>query len=100
MRAVALRINLTEDGSKFILPGARVELLVVERDGPDKEVTKPLLEKVLVLAVDLQETRDDKPLADATITVAVTPADALKLLQATKHGEVRVELRGARQDGK
>ena len=88
MRAVALRISGNEVTTGFILPGSRIDLLVVEPPGPDKTVAKRVIENVLVLAVDTQAVRGEKPdLLRNTITVAVSVDDAKKLALASAMGE-------------
>jgi len=94
MRAVAVRLGKTDAATGFILPGARVDLVAVARDGADKAVAKTVVENVLVLAVDVTQPPADKPAEMVTtLTVALTPADALKLSQATEKREIRALLR-------
>ncbi len=89
MRAVALRLGNDDAGVGFILPGSRVDLLSAK--GTKEKI---VLENVLVLAVDVQKVGDEK-LAEKrmTITVAATPGDAVKLVEAVNKGTVRAVLR-------
>jgi pilus assembly protein CpaB len=93
MRALAFRVDNDDVGAAFILPGSHIDLVGVERTAPDKVVSKKVLEKVLVLAIDTARGGDDKAAVASTITVAVTPADALKLLRVTEKRTIRAVLR-------
>jgi hypothetical protein len=64
--------------------------------------TKIILEDILVRAVDLQpERQQDKPgSAPATVTLEVTPEDALVLTRALEAGSIRLALRPTLDNGK
>ncbi len=94
MRAVALKVNADSSVGGFVLPHSRIDVVsVIHRD--TETFSKIILQNILVLAVDQQQTRpDDKQAVVAnTVTVEVTPAQAEALSLATELGSLRLILR-------
>lgn len=109
-RAVSIRVDAVSDDSGFIIPGDRVDVLLVERfplmdggagdasaGGPrvtQKQVNSVILRDVRVLAVDQDmHDMDSKPKVGSTATVEVTPTQAQKLSLASQMGVLFLSLR-------
>jgi hypothetical protein len=96
MRAITLRRG-PETGA-FLSPGSRVDIIgkVPEAENAEKLVTKVVVEKVLVLAVNTREAplEDDGPITSgATFTVAVPMEQVERLEAAKKRGRLSAVLR-------
>lgn len=82
---VSLEFNASE-GSGFIVPGSRVNVLATLRVG-NKLQAFPLLVNVLVVAVDTQAIAKDGPLPSVyTVSFAVKEKEALLLALAKQRG--------------
>jgi pilus assembly protein CpaB len=97
MRAVAVKVKNDMPVVGFILPGSRVDVIVVEGKGKNQKA-QVLLKDVLVLAFDAplpkDEDKDKKPIPEMVIiTVAVSKDDAQKLAVAAQKNEIRLALR-------
>ena len=84
-RAITVRVNDVIGVAGFALPGNYVDILVnTEKDnrdgaiaGRDQNISKIVLEKILVLAVAQEAGRDDtKPKVVDAVTLEVTPEQA------------------------
>ncbi len=96
MRALTVSVNVVSGVSGFILPGARVDVLVtVSQAGKKEESTaKTILENVQVLAVDQTfERSGDDPVKVQSVTLLVTPDQAEKLALASVEGKLQLVLR-------
>jgi pilus assembly protein CpaB len=97
MRAVSLRVNnKTAVGGFAGLPLSRVDILHSIRRGDDKGTyVQVLLENVLVLAADQQDTRVEgsKAMPSSVITVAVNPKDAMRVTLAEETGTMTFVVR-------
>lgn len=99
MRAVSVSVTLESGVSGFVLPGDRVDITaytrIEGRTGPDAWRATPLLKGVLVLAADQTFTElVEGALPAQTVTVAVTPADALRLSAAARDSRLGLALLG------
>ncbi len=94
MRAVTIRVDVTTGVSGFLQPGDKVDIFW-SGESNGRTITKLLLEKVLIIAVD-QETMGDSMTANVarTITVEVSPDIVAKLTQAQRTGTLTLSLRG------
>ncbi len=94
MRAVTIRVDVTTGVSGFLQPGDKVDIFW-SGESNGRTITKLLLEKVLIIAVD-QETTGDSMTANVarTITVEVSPDIVAKLTQAQRTGTLTLSLRG------
>lgn len=104
MRAFTVRVNDVVGVGGFIVPDARVDVVVTTTAGPrGQEISKIVLENIRVLAVGPTVARaaNAKPLEKAetapsvvnTVTLAVTPEEAEKLALASTGGTIQLVLR-------
>jgi pilus assembly protein CpaB len=93
-RAFAIETSARTAAGGFILPGSHVDIILVSR-GQIAGDSKYVLEDVLVRAIDLLPVRpDDKPgLVPSTITLELTPEEALKLSKIVQQGQLMLTLR-------
>ena len=99
-RAMTVRVNDVIGVAGFALPGNYVDILVnTQRDGDnntarDKQISKIVLERILVLAVAQDVGRDEtKPRVVNAVTLEVTPEQAEKLDLARSVGSLSLVLR-------
>ena len=101
-RAMTVRVNDVVGVAGFALPGNYVDVMVNaqqekehgERGEPGKQISKTVLERVLVLAVGEEAGRDDtKPKAVSAVTLELTPQDSEKLDLARSVGTLSLVLR-------
>jgi pilus assembly protein CpaB len=98
MRAVSVQVDEVSDIAGFILPHARIDILVaVSNQGTgqnDKPFSKIVLQNVEVLAVAQEiEKKKDEPELVKVVTVLVTPQDAERLALATREGVLHLAMR-------
>ena len=102
-RAITVRVNDVIGVAGFALPGNFVDIIVhTERDAPEGEraargtlhVSKIVLERILVLAVAQEVSRDEtKPKVVNAVTLEVTPEQAENLDLARGVGTLSLALR-------
>ena len=99
-RAMTVRVNDVVGVAGFALPGNYVDIVVntederIKADGVNKSISKIVLERILVLAVAQEQTRDDtKPKVVNAVTLEVTPEQAEKLDLARSVGQLSLVLR-------
>jgi pilus assembly protein CpaB len=99
-RAMTVRVNDVIGVAGFALPGTYVDVMVNAkqdedgRTGEAKLISKTVLEKVLVLAVAQEASRDDtKPKVVSAVTLELTPEDSEKLDLARSVGTLSLVLR-------
>jgi Flp pilus assembly protein CpaB len=97
-QAVGIRVNVESIAGGFAsLPLSRVDIYATIRRGDDKtSFTKLILQNVLVLAADTHINRPDdgKPaIVATTVTVALKPADILKVNLVKEFGPLALALR-------
>ncbi|ALD91217.1 pilus assembly protein CpaB [Cupriavidus gilardii CR3] len=101
-RAITVRVNDVVGVAGFALPGNLVDVIVntaadARRNGGgsgDASISKIVLEKILVLAVAQQVSRDDtQPKVVNAVTLEVTPEQAEKLDVARSVGTLSLVLR-------
>lgn len=101
-RAISISVNDVTGVAGFAKPGDHVDLLLVEK-GKNSATTEILLQNVLLLSVN-QNTTASAPMGENGVpaaainnpsiaTVALRPDDSLKLISATKIGEIYMSLR-------
>ncbi len=93
MRALSVPVDEVSDIAGFVLPHARVDVLVTVASG-DKPLTKIVLQDVEVLAIaqDIEQV-NDKPQPVHVVTMLVTPDQAERLTLASGQGGLRLALR-------
>ncbi|QGZ40630.1 pilus assembly protein CpaB [Pseudoduganella flava] len=99
-RAITVRVNDVIGVAGFALPGNFVDILVSTSDGVanlnghEQAISKIVLERILVLAVAQEVSRDDtKPRVVNAVTLEVAPAQAEKLDLARSVGSLSLVLR-------
>jgi pilus assembly protein CpaB len=99
-RAITVRVNDVVGVAGFALPGNYVDILVsTQEDGPksgskDQNISKIVLERILVLAVAQESSRDEtKPKVVNAVTLEVTPEQAEKIDLARSVGSLSLVLR-------
>ena len=99
-RAVTVRVDDIKGVAGFILPGDRVDVMLLRSEthqGDTENSADVLLEYVKVLAIDqLLNERQDKPTVASVakaVTLQVNPEDAQKLLLAGNIGKLSLVLR-------
>jgi pilus assembly protein CpaB len=93
MRALSVQVDEVSDIAGFIMPHARVDVLVTATSG-DKPVSKIVLQnvEVLTIAQDIEQV-NDKPQPVHVVTMLVTPDQAERLTLASGQGGLRLALR-------
>ncbi|MGL4553057.1 MAG: Flp pilus assembly protein CpaB [Gemmataceae bacterium] len=93
-RATAVKVNAQSLAGGFVLPGARVDILLTSRSN-NKGTSKTILQHVLVMAVDNQDTRnpETKTIIGNTVTVAATPQEAARLALAGSLGDLILQVK-------
>jgi pilus assembly protein CpaB len=94
-RAISVKGDKVLGISGFIKPGNRVDILVTLEHKKRKEITKIVLENVLVLATgkEIQENEKGKPSPVDVYTMEVTPEEGEKLTLAASMGKLQFALR-------
>jgi pilus assembly protein CpaB len=101
-RAITVRVNDVIGVAGFALPGNYVDVIVstqkeslpTEHSGQPQSIAKIVLERILVLAVAQEVSRDDtKPRVVNAVTLEVTPAQAENLDLARSVGTLSLALR-------
>jgi pilus assembly protein CpaB len=93
-RAISVKVNEVVGVAGFALPGNYVDVLVNAQDDKERQVSKIVLERILVLAVAQEASRDEtKPKVVSAVTLEVTPEQAEKLDLARSIGSLSLVLR-------
>lgn len=93
-RAITVRVNEVVGVAGFALPGNYVDVMVNTQDEKDKPISKIVLERILVLAVAQEASRDDtKPRVVNAVTLEVSPEQAERLDLARSVGTLSLVLR-------
>jgi pilus assembly protein CpaB len=98
MRAVTVRVDDVRGVAGFVLPGDRVDVVLIRTHGTDgKSYADVIVQNVKVLAVDQKanEKPDKANVVAKAVTVAVNSEDAQKILLATNIGKLSLTLRQA-----
>jgi pilus assembly protein CpaB len=99
MRAVTIRVTVENAQAGFTLPGAHVDLICTVTDPRDarRMLTKTFMQRVLVLAVNTQSQATNEKggviVNPATVTLAVKPAEAERIIWAKERGNITMTLR-------
>jgi pilus assembly protein CpaB len=93
-RAMTVKVNEVVGVAGFALPGNYVDVLVNMKDLEGRPVSKIVLERMLVLAIAQEASRDDsRPKVVNAVTLEVTPQQAEKLDLARSVGTLSLVLR-------
>lgn len=95
MRAITVRVDDVAGVAGFLLPGNQVDVVSSKRTGNSLDYeSETILRRITVLAVDQHASQDrDRPIIVRAVTLAVTPQQAERLLEATQEGKVQLTLR-------
>ncbi|MDE2254282.1 MAG: Flp pilus assembly protein CpaB [Betaproteobacteria bacterium] len=97
-RAITVRVNDVIGVAGFALPGNYVDIIVNTQDSSnlqhDRQISKIVLQHILVLAVAQETSRDEtKPRVVNAVTLEVTPEQAEKIDLARNIGTLSLVLR-------
>lgn len=94
MRAITVRVDDVAGAAGFILPGNRVDLLVIWPDGK----ARTLLGNLKVLAIDQETSPEANPIVPRALTLEVTPQQAELIAAAARTGPLHFTLRNPRDE--
>ena len=94
-RAITVKVNEVVGVAGFLAPNSFVDLIVNLRDEKDKELSRVVLRRVMVLAIAQEAQRPDesKPKVVNAVTLEVTPEQAEKIDLARSIGSLSLILR-------
>jgi pilus assembly protein CpaB len=95
-RAVGVRVTQEKVAGGFVMPDSHVDVIHTTRRAIGDQDARAILQDIHVLAVDLLDKRDqDKTglLVSATVTLEVTPDEALLLAKVQDYGSITLALR-------
>jgi len=103
MRALSVRVDDVIGVAGFVLPEARVDLLITGLPPASPEagqMTKTILGNIRVLSAGEQLAPDDsgRPQKAAVVTLLLTPQQAELVTLAQTHGRIQLVLRNAKDD--
>src|SRR6266849_8008139 len=90
-RGVTIRLDEAMRESGFVMPSSRVDVLVSmpKAPGSDEKIAKVILQDVTVLAAgQIVEMKDNKPVTNTTVTLALTPQQTERLAVAQAEGKL------------
>ena len=100
MRAVSVPVDEVGDIAGFVLPHARVDLLVAivnaqAANSNSQQFSKIVLQNVEVLAVaqEIENAGADKPEVVRVVTLLVTPEESERVVLASHEGQLRLAMR-------
>ena len=93
-RAFTMNVNEAAGVAGFAMPGNFVDVILNSKDQNNQELSKIILQKILILAVAQDRLSDDsKPKVVNAITIEVTPIEAETLDLARSIGSLSLVLR-------
>ncbi len=97
-RGVTIRVDDAMRESGFVLPNSRVDVLVsMAKAGSSEKIAKVILQDVAVLAAgQTVEMKDNKPVTNTTVTLALTPQQVERLAVAQSEGRLMLAQRNLR----
>jgi pilus assembly protein CpaB len=98
-RGVTIKLDEAVRESGFLLPNSRVDVLVSmpRASGSSEKIAKVILQDVTVLAAgQTVELRDNKPVTNTTVTLALTPQQTERLAVAQAEGKLMLVQRNLR----
>lgn len=97
-RGVTIRVDDAMRESGFVLPNSRVDVLVsMAKAGSSEKIAKVILQDVTVLAAgQTVEMKDNKPVTNTTVTLALTPQQVERLAVAQSEGRLMLVQRNLR----
>jgi pilus assembly protein CpaB len=98
-RGVTIKLDEAMRESGFVLPSSRVDVLVSmpKAPGANEKIAKVILQDVTVLAAgQTVEMKDNKPVTNTTVTMALTPQQVERLAVAQAEGKLMLVQRNLR----
>jgi pilus assembly protein CpaB len=97
-RGVTIRVDDAMRESGFVLPNSRVDVLVsMPKAGSSEKIAKVILQDLTVLAAgQTVEMKDNKPVTNTTVTLALTPQQVERLAVAQSEGRLMLVQRNLR----
>jgi len=95
MRAIAVPVTSAAVAGGFVLPNSRVDVVLTSREGGNLPKAETILQNMRVLAVDaISRTEAGKDsYVPTTVTLEMSPDEALKLASAKDRGRIELVLR-------
>src|SRR5260370_12119824 len=89
-RGVTIRVDEATPEIGFVRPNSRVDVLVsTPKAGSNEKIAKVILQDVTVLAAgQTVEMKDNKPVTNTTVTLALTPQQVERLAVAQSEGRL------------
>jgi Flp pilus assembly protein CpaB len=99
-RAVAVRTSADTVAGGLIWPDMRVDILHTVKRGDKEPECRVILQNILVRAVDLAMSKPEERqgVVPATVTLEVTPSEAMELTKVKDVGSITLALRAAGDD--
>src|SRR5947208_4252274 len=103
MRAMSVKVNEVIGVAGFVVPGARVDVLVTIRQQNDS-MSRVVVSNVQVLTAgtrydQAEAQKDAKPIPTSVVTLMVQPADAERIALAASEGQIMLALRNPLDGG-
>ena len=98
-RGVTIRMDEATRESGFVMPNSRVDVLVSmpKAPGSNEKIAKVILQDITVLAAgQIVEMKDNKPVTNTTVTLALTPLQVERLAVAQSDGRLMLVQRNLR----
>jgi pilus assembly protein CpaB len=98
-RGVTIKLDDAMRESGFVMPNSRVDVLVSmpKGSGSSEKIAKVILQDVTVLAAgQTVEMKDNKPVTNTTVTLALTPQQVERLAVAQSDGKLMLVQRNLR----
>lgn len=96
MRAISVRVNEVIGVAGFVVPGTRVDVMVILRQGTES-IARVVVSNVQVLTAgtryDQESAREGKPMPSSVVTLLVAPEDAERIGLAASEGQIMLTLR-------
>jgi pilus assembly protein CpaB len=96
MRAMSVKVNEVIGVAGFVVPGTRVDVVVVIRQRDDS-MSRVVVGNVQVLTagtkIDQENSKDAKPIPSTVVTLLVSPQDAERIALAQSEGQIMLALR-------
>lgn len=95
-RAISISVDQVLGVAGFVLPGTRVDAVVImEQPGTDEVASKIFLQNLQVLSIDqtYQREVEGEPVTSSVVTLLVTPEQAETLALARSQGIIQLALR-------
>ena len=98
MRAMSVRVNEVVGVAGFIVPGSRVDVMVILRGQKSDGLARTVVSNVQVLTAGTRSDqenskRDGKAVPSTVVTVMVSPNDAERIALAQAEGQIMLALR-------